>query len=77
MIIENREHRSIMVGDHKTRAVESLGLVNKHVTTLVVSIIGYDNPIWEERRGEKHLRAYKQQNKRQEGESKNTSQMSQ
>ena len=45
MIIKSREDGSVMVGDHKTWAVEPLGLMNKHVTTLVVSIISYDNTI--------------------------------
>ena len=43
MVVEHRKDRGIMVGDHETGAVESLSLVNQHVATLIVSIIGYDN----------------------------------
>ena len=42
MVIEHREDRGIVVSDHEAGTVESLGLVNQHVATLVISIIGYN-----------------------------------
>ena len=39
MVIEHGEDRGIMIGDHEARALQPLGLVNQHVTPLVVCII--------------------------------------
>ena len=43
MVIEHGEDRGIVVGHHEAGTVEPLSLMNQHVATLVVSIIGHHN----------------------------------
>ena len=39
MVVEHGEDGGVVVGDHETRALESLGLVHQHVAPLVVRIV--------------------------------------
>ena len=41
MAVEHREDGGVVIGDHETRALESLGLMHQHVASLVVCIICY------------------------------------
>ena len=41
MVVEHGEDGGIVIGHHETGAVKPLGLMDQHVATLVVSVIGH------------------------------------